>query len=577
VYASSSSSSCWGGCQAFLAPAVCREHQQHHAAISSKAKRQQQQQQQPRKSVRIEQHRATRQDQDEQQQRYSIRAGTEGYSVLRQPLSHSNWGSDQDPNFDNSIPLHLEDDGNDGDEYNVLDEDWWSNRSSSSKRGGLAEQRLSSSSPLFPRTMTKKNNKNDYKRAVADSSTDKDNEEIDLFQRTLETLDYPRILQALQEECTTAPARTIVRQALQSASSSLALEKQQQQQLRAYQPLVANTVQEAQERYRAVQEMEWLLLPERNNHNGQTGDNDDNDDDFFDRLQDATYRDRLGRKQRLIGAPPPTFGNSLDLDRLLSPLLVDNIGSVNDDDDDETIAAVTSTSTTRRPRSRRRRVLEGIEIAQIIDMMDIMENVRLWGNALRRVNEQQQQQHAEEQLLQDDEVDKRSSSNDDNSNNSKKKLEFIQLPQFAVDCIQINTTLHDLLHNAFEDADNDSNGNNQKQKSRPAASGRDDSSSFGKLSSRTFPVLGRLRARIRTLRQDITSTLDTLIAMPSIQAKLAMESGGPIVSEVANSGRLVLPIAAKYATSIGIVHDSSRSGKTVRCLSPCLLFTVPTQ
>ena len=64
-------------------------------------------------------------------------------------------------------------------------------------------------------------------------------------------------------------------------------------------------------------------------------------------------------------------------------------------------------------------------------------------------------------------------------------------------------------------------------------------------------------------------TLDSIVQLPSVKSKLALESGGPLVSEVASAsggnsgGRLVLPIDPKYASEMGIVHDSSRSGKTV--------------
>jgi DNA mismatch repair protein MutS2 len=58
------------------------------------------------------------------------------------------------------------------------------------------------------------------------------------------------------------------------------------------------------------------------------------------------------------------------------------------------------------------------------------------------------------------------------------------------------------------------------------------------------------------------ATLDSLLTMPSIKSKLATESGGALISEV-SGGRLVLPVDAKHASSVGIVHDSSRSGKTV--------------
>jgi len=47
-----------------------------------------------------------------------------------------------------------------------------------------------------------------------------------------------------------------------------------------------------------------------------------------------------------------------------------------------------------------------------------------------------------------------------------------------------------------------------------------------------------------------------------MRSKLALESGGAVYSEV-SGGRLVIPVDSKEASRIGIVHDTSRSGKTV--------------
>ena len=148
-------------------------------------------------------------------------------------------------------------------------------------------------------------------------------------------------------------------------------------------------------------------------------------------------------------------------------------------------------------------ILEGPELLEIFTMMNAMEDLQLWSLGLQRI----------------------------------ETREFVGLPQL-VEEIQLNTTLQCLLEDAFDED--------------------------GKLSGTTFPVLGRLRAQIRSLKADILQTLDTLVSMPSIKSKLALESGGPLYSEISNGGgRLVLPMDPKYASQYGIVHDSSRLGKTV--------------
>jgi DNA mismatch repair protein MutS2 len=150
-----------------------------------------------------------------------------------------------------------------------------------------------------------------------------------------------------------------------------------------------------------------------------------------------------------------------------------------------------------------------------------MEDIQLWSRALENIVDDSR---AEEEEL-----------------SSSSSTMFVEIPRI-VDSIELNTTLQILLEEAFDNE--------------------------GRLSGKTFPVLGQLRATVRTLKADILQTLDSIVQLPSIKSKLALESGGPLYSEVASSsgssgGRLVLPIDPKYASQLGIVHDSSRSGKTV--------------
>lgn len=372
-----------------------------------------------------------------------IRAGSDGYSVLRQP---ANWDLDRDPEF--AVPELLKD-SSDGNRLVQLDEEWWSMSNSKA---------AAASSPL------KSNNiqpKPQQRRVIAEVEME---EEPDLVQRTLDTLDFPRVLKALYNECTTVPAKRIVQDAMTSTDSDDHKEKRKKrwkgkipvESERAYQPLTADSVEGSQERYKAVQEMECLLQ----GGNGRVRIN-----------ETAYYRNRLGYKETLGFVPPPLAGNGFNLEIILDQ------------------AAVQA------------RVLEGPDILEVSDMLDTLENIMLWNEALQRVED----------------------------------LDFVELSAIA-SCITVNTTLQDLLHKAFD--------------------------KDGRLSGTTFPTIGRLRARVRSLKADIMGTLDGLLAVPSIKSKLSLESGGPVYSEV-QGGRLVIPVDRKYASSVGIVHDTSRSGKTV--------------
>ena len=143
-------------------------------------------------------------------------------------------------------------------------------------------------------------------------------------------------------------------------------------------------------------------------------------------------------------------------------------------------------------------VLEGPDVLEIASMMHVFEDLTKWGAALNTVD----------------------------------SIDFVELPKF-VDCISVNTTLKDLLDQAFDKE--------------------------GRLSGTTFPAIAVLRAKVKTGKGNILQTLDTLLKSPAIQNKLATESGGPLYSEV--NGRIVIPM--DRSSSVGIVHDASRSGKTV--------------
>lgn len=371
------------------------------------------------------------------------RAGKDGYSLLRQPLMKESWDPTQDPTFD--APSTLED--QDVQQQNI---DWWSNKKQSQKQTSKSTS-YTTSAPL----------------PVDDSDGD---EELDLFQRSLDTLDFPFVLNALRNECFTMPGKQKVEAAMRAnpVSMSASLDGPQSERSRrsnrdkaAFQPLTSNSTEGVQSRFEAVKEMQWILLSDF--------------DSTPDVLRDAYYKNRKGYQVTLgNGNPPPLDGLNFDLESILQ------------------LAA-------------EGQILEGPELLDISVMMNAMEDLQLWSRGLQRIDD--------------------------------PEIKFEAVPALASE-IELNTTLQILLEDAFDKE--------------------------GKLSGKTFPLLGQLRAKIRTLKGDILQTLDDLVSLPSIQSKLALESGGPLYSEISNGGgRLVLPMDPRYASQIGIVHDSSRSGKTV--------------
>ena len=163
-------------------------------------------------------------------------------------------------------------------------------------------------------------------------------------------------------------------------------------------------------------------------------------------------------------------------------------------------------------------VLEGPEILEVATTLEVLQEMHGYTESLRNV---------------DPSAVEGGFDGEDDGNGSKDKA-FVELPKLG-DGIYVDHELLELLTNAFDDD--------------------------GRLSGDTFPGIGRLRAKIRTLKRDIISTLDTLLTTPSISSKLSLESGGPTYSEV--NGRIVIPVADKYKNSVGIMHDVSRSGRTV--------------
>ena len=79
----------------------------------------------------------------------------------------------------------------------------------------------------------------------------------------------------------------------------------------------------------------------------------------------------------------------------------------------------------------------------------------------------------------------------------------------------------------------------------------------GELSSSSFPELGKLRKEVAIMRKQILSRVESMLKSSQFSSMLE----GKYFSEV--NGRFVLPVQATHKNTVGIVHDSSRTGKTV--------------
>ena len=128
-----------------------------------------------------------------------LKAGEDGYSLLRQPLARTNWDPDAQPAYQ---PPRLLDESKS--EFNQVDVSWWQAR----QRQHTPSGKIQKSPPQSTSSSLRSISNNNY----ADD-TDKAHQDFNLLQRSLDTLDYPRVLRALQAECTTAPARRMVQQA----------------------------------------------------------------------------------------------------------------------------------------------------------------------------------------------------------------------------------------------------------------------------------------------------------------------------------------------------------------------------
>ena len=391
------------------------------------------------------------------------KAGEEGYSILRQPL---NWDSESDPRFD--APKSL--DASKEENYKTRDADWFQSRILGDVGTGVKNNINENND---------NNNNNQSSVAAAEGNhhrTEEFDQEINLTQRTLDTLDYPIVLKALLAQCETIPAQSIIGNAIDENKSDDKVnnvdihtkmnqkrrKKLSKDDVRSLN-LTANDVNGIHDRYDAIKEMNAIL------------------------------NNRLPTRKQ-IGRIPLS-----NCDFNIQPML---------------------------EKIDRGEVLDGPDILEVSTILQSSLKVGDWCMKLDKIERQRKKQEADKEQQQ---------SNNDSyiDYDSDDLVELKQLPKFG-QSIYIDDELVSLLDNAFDDE--------------------------GRLSGTTFPSIGRLRAKVRTLKNDILSTLDMIMASPSMKSKVSLESGGAVYSEV--NGRIVIPIADKYKNSVGIIHDQSRSGKT---------------
>lgn len=124
----------------------------------------------------------------------SAQAGKDGYSVLRQPLLRDSWDPTLDPKFD--APKTLQEENSQ--KQNM---DWWSDRKSS-----LLSRSPRGRTSISDSTLAYKNGADLSRDGI---ELEDEVESLDLFQRSLDTLDFPFVLRALRRECFTAPGQKL--------------------------------------------------------------------------------------------------------------------------------------------------------------------------------------------------------------------------------------------------------------------------------------------------------------------------------------------------------------------------------
>ncbi|KAL7539177.1 hypothetical protein ACHAXR_010213 [Thalassiosira sp. AJA248-18] len=416
-------------------------------------------------------------DDDDNFQRDS-RAGEDGYSVLRRPLT---FDADVDPTFD--APKVLDEKEEERlDDVNRL---WYEEKSGGGGvLGEYAVEADSSNTEILNQGASSSGSGKQHTRQM------EEDQQLDMHQRTLDTLDYPLVLRALADECESVFGNNLVLNSGKRESTT----KNKSSKIKntanieeggdgdvLTMPLTASSVEGVHRRYGAVQEMQRLMEGRvsgfvTSSRKSQLGNQNSNK--------------KKKKAQSVPLGAPPISGHKLDLQPILD--MVDD-----------------------------GKVLEGPEILDVTDMLELSLDVLDWSDALQEVND--------DQLLKQMEDD----TNNNNGSSLEEQPSLVELPKLA-QSIHVDDDLLHLLSNAFDDE--------------------------GKLDGVTFPSIGRLRAKVRTFKKGILSSIDSILSMPSMKNKLAVESGGALTMEI--NGRLVIPVQQQYQNSVGIVHDASRSGKT---------------
>ena len=225
----------------------------------------------------------------------NARAGRDGYSLMRQPLQRDSWDSSSDPSF-RTPKSFVDDEEKNGNKQN---NNWWSSKQQRRGDGLLLASSKTSILPASTETGPSSSSSSSSSSSLPPSSSTSafEEQELDLFQRSVDTLDFPMILGALRRECFTLPARQMVDEA---AVQTHHLPQQDQDQ--EVQSLIANNPHETRKRYKAVLEMQHLLSTETTTAN----------------LRGAYYKNRHGIQVTIgQGNPPPLEGLSFDIESIL--------------------------------------------------------------------------------------------------------------------------------------------------------------------------------------------------------------------------------------------------------------------
>ena len=362
-----------------------------------------------------------------------LRAGEEGYSLLRRPVTFDT----ADPVFDAPKSLN-EDDERDR---------WFTGASASGESDNGRVDLLGDFADAD--NIVKITHENVVTNNGVKKRQREEDQHLDMHVRSMETLDYRLIVNALSEECSTVRGKEIVWSSIDDTPNKIPKKKAQNtvdsDEDPAHMPLTAATLEGVHRRYDALQEMQalmdgrvtgWILSSQ---------------------LKQSAHSNRKANKlQRKPLGRPPIEGMRFDLKPILEML-------------------------------DRSEVLDGPEILDVCEMLEVCIDILDWAEALKEINAENKQQKQQDNGL------------------HLEQQSFVELLRLT-EAIHIDEELFTLLTNAFDEE--------------------------GLLSGKTFPTIGVLRSKVRTLKQSILSSIDTMLLSEGIQNKLATESGGALTMEI---------------------------------------------